>query len=148
MDKLMRLIGAPANWCGLGLASVVLVLQALGLLGTLGLGVAAVGYVAGFVVGGLWLGFPWTRAPEWEMLEFKDEGDAREAMERALDGVRQADRVQPREQDPGQPAGACARPVQGTRTGCCSNGNGPRARCRCRTVSMPATSQSATCPTR
>ncbi|MBI5256914.1 MAG: hypothetical protein HY855_10475 [Burkholderiales bacterium] len=87
-QKLLRLVAAPANWCGLGLAAVVLVLQGLGLLGTLGLGVAVLGYAAGFVVGGLWLGWPSTREPEWEALQFTDEGDAREAMERALDGVR------------------------------------------------------------
>ena len=88
MDKLFRLIASPANWCGLGLASGVLVLKALGLLGTLGLGVAALGYGAGFVIGGLWLGWPSTQAPAWEALQFSDEGDARQAMERALDGVR------------------------------------------------------------
>jgi len=86
--KLMRLVGAPANWCGLGLASVVLILKAMGLLGTMGFGVALLGYVAGFIVGGIWLGFPSTQEPAWEALQFSDEGDAREAMERALDGVR------------------------------------------------------------
>jgi hypothetical protein len=100
MDKLMRLIGAPANWCGLGLASVVLVLKALGFLGTMGLGVAALGYVAGFVIGGVWLGFPSTKAPEWELLEFKDEGDARQAMERALDGVRRLTEFNPENKIP------------------------------------------------
>ena len=64
----MRLVASPANWCGLGLASVVLVLKALGLLGAMGLGLAALGYVAGFVMGGLWLGFPSTEAPAWEAL--------------------------------------------------------------------------------
>ncbi len=88
IGKLFRLVASPANWCGLGLASVVLVLKAMGLLGTMGLGVAAFGYVAGFVIGGLWLGFPSTKEPAWEALQFSDEGDAREAMERALDGVR------------------------------------------------------------
>lgn len=93
--KLIRLTGAPANWCGLGLASIVLVLKALGLLGTLGLGVAALGYVAGFVIGGLWLGFPSTKEPAWEALQFSDEGDAREAMERALSGVRRLTEYNP-----------------------------------------------------
>jgi hypothetical protein len=86
--KLMRLLAAPANWCGLALATLVLVLKALGLLGTLGLGVAALGYVAGFAIGGLWLGFPSTAEPAWEVLQFNDDGDAREVMGRALDGVR------------------------------------------------------------
>lgn len=88
MNKVMRLVAAPANWCGLAVAIGVLVLKALGLLGSLGLGVAVLGYVAGFVIGGLWLGFPSTQAPAWEALQFSDEGDAHEAMERALDGVR------------------------------------------------------------
>jgi hypothetical protein len=84
----LRFLGSPANWLGLGLATVALVLKALGLLGTLGLGVAVVGYAAGFVAGGLWFGFPWGKQPEWEALQFSDEGDAREAMGRALSGVR------------------------------------------------------------
>lgn len=95
LQRLMRLVASPANWCGLGLATVVLVLKALGLLGTLGLGVAALGYAAGFVIGGLWLGFPSTKAPEWEALQFSDEGDAHEAMERALSGVRRLTEYNP-----------------------------------------------------
>ena len=95
LTKLMRLIASPANWCGLGLASVVLVLKVLGLLGSLGLGVAVLGYVAGFVIGGLWLGFTTTQAPEWEALQFSDEGNAREAMERALDGVQRLTEFNP-----------------------------------------------------
>jgi hypothetical protein len=95
MNKLLRLVASPANWCGLGLASLVLVLKALGLLGTLGLGVAVLGYAAGFVIGGLWLGFPSSKAPEWEALQFSDEGDAREAMERALGGVRRLTEYNP-----------------------------------------------------
>lgn len=93
--RLLRVLSSPAHWCALGVASIVLVLKALGLLGTLGLGVALLGYVAGFVVGGLWLGFPSWNAPAWEELQFKDEGDAREAMERALDGVRRLTEYNP-----------------------------------------------------
>lgn len=85
---LTRWVMSPANWFGLGIASIVLVLKALGLLGTMGLGVALLGYGAGFAVGGLWFGFPWKKEAEWEALQFSDEGDAHEAMERALDGVR------------------------------------------------------------
>ena len=100
MNKLLRLVASPANWCGLGLASIVLVLKALGLLGTLGLGVALLGYAAGFVIGGLWLGFPSSKAPEWEALQFSDEGDAREAMERALGGVRRLTEYNPENRIP------------------------------------------------
>ncbi|MFY7940682.1 MAG: hypothetical protein ACOVOX_07205 [Burkholderiaceae bacterium] len=88
MNRLTRLLTHPANWCGLAVATAVLVLQGLGWLGTVGVGVAAIGYAAGFAVAGLWLGWPSLSAPEWETLEFKDEGDAREAMNRALGGVR------------------------------------------------------------
>jgi hypothetical protein len=100
MNKLLRLVASPANWCGLGLASIVLVLKALGLLGALGLGVAVLGYAAGFVIGGLWLGFPSGKAPEWEALQFSDEGDAREAMERALGGVRRLTEYNPESRIP------------------------------------------------
>ena len=93
--KLMRFLGSPANWCGLGVASVVLVLKAMGLLGGVGLGVAVLGYAAGFVIGGLWLGFPSGKAAEWEALQFSDEGDAREAMERALAGVQKLTEYNP-----------------------------------------------------
>jgi hypothetical protein len=86
--SLLRLLGSPANWLGLGLATVALVLKALGFLGNPGLGVAVLGYAAGFVAGGLWFGFPWGKEPEWEALQFSDEGDAHEAMGRALSGVR------------------------------------------------------------
>jgi hypothetical protein len=88
IDKLQRFLTSPANWCGLGLATVVLLLQVFGLLGLSGLGVAAIGYVAGFAAGGLWLGFPKLSGTPWDDLEFTDEGDAREAMGRALGGVR------------------------------------------------------------
>ena len=100
IDKIMRLVASPANWCGLGLASLVLVLKATGFLGNMGLGVAALGYLAGFVVGGLWLGFPSSKAPEWEALQFSDEGDAREAMERALQGVRRLTEYNPENRIP------------------------------------------------
>jgi hypothetical protein len=87
-ERLFRLLASGPNWIGLALASLVLVLQGLDLIGTTGPVVAVLGYVAGFVAGGLWLGFPSLKAPSWEALQFSDEGDAREAMERALHGVR------------------------------------------------------------
>lgn len=88
MQRLLRFFTAPAHWVALALGAAVLVLKGLGLLGSAGLAVAAVGYGAGWLVGGLWLGWPRWNAADWELLEFKDEGDARQAMERALDGVR------------------------------------------------------------
>ncbi|WP_374438482.1 hypothetical protein [Inhella sp.] len=97
MQGLFRWLNAPANWLGFGAATLVLVLKALGFLGSLGIGVAAIGYGAGLVVGGLWWGWPSTREAPFEALVFKDEGDAREAMGRALSGVRRLT-----EHNPGQ----------------------------------------------
>lgn len=88
LSKLGRLVASPASWTGLVVASVMLVLKALGIVGTLGLGLAVLGYAAGFVIGGMWFGFPALRADAWEALEFTDDGDAHETMERALNGVR------------------------------------------------------------
>lgn len=88
MEKLFRIVASRANWCGLALATAVLVLKALGYVGFSGLAVAAVGYAAGFVIGGLWLGFPSLTGPSWEALQFADEGDTHEAVARALAGVR------------------------------------------------------------
>jgi hypothetical protein len=87
-DRLFGWLGSAPNWIGLGLASIVLVLKGLGFLGAPGLALAVLGYVAGFVAGGLWLGFPSLSGPSWEALQFSDEGDTRDAMERALLGVR------------------------------------------------------------
>jgi hypothetical protein len=89
-DKLTRILVSPANWAGLALAIAVLVLKALGMIGVAGLPLALLGYAAGFVAGGLWLGFPKLAGPAWDAdaLEFSDDGDAREAMGRALRAVR------------------------------------------------------------
>lgn len=99
-ERILRVITAPAHWVALGLAVAVLLLKGMGLLGTAGLGVALLGYGAGWVIGGLWLGFPSWNAAEWEALEFKDEGDARVAMERALDGVRRLTEYNPENRIP------------------------------------------------
>jgi len=101
MSSLFRWLNAPANWCGLLAATGVLVLKALGLLGGLGLGVAALGYAGGLVVGAMWWGWPSFKEAEWEALEFKDEGDAREAMSRALSGVRRLTEHNPGHRIPG-----------------------------------------------
>lgn len=100
-ERLFGVLASPPNWIGLGLASIVLVLKGLGLVGAPGLAVALLGYVAGFVAGGLWLGFPSLAAPSWEALHFSDEGDAREAMERALQGVRGLTQYNPDNRLPG-----------------------------------------------
>jgi hypothetical protein len=87
-ERLFGFLGSTPNWIGLGMASIVLVLKGMGLVGTPGLALAVMGYVAGFVAAGMWFGFPSFTGPAWEALHFSDEGDAREAMERALHGVR------------------------------------------------------------
>ncbi len=93
VSAITRLLQSPANWCGLGLATLAMLLSGAGLAqwggawGTLGL--AVLGYGTGFGVGGLWLGFPKLQPNPWEDLEFVDEGDARTAMTSALSGVRQ-----------------------------------------------------------
>ena len=87
-NRLVGVLVSWPNWIGLALASIALVLKGLGLLGSASLPLALLGYAAGFVVGGLWLGFPTLSRPGWEALQFSDDGDAREAMERALQGVR------------------------------------------------------------
>ncbi|WP_326544076.1 hypothetical protein [Pseudorhodoferax sp.] len=94
-NRLLRVATAPAHWCALALAAAVLVLQGLGLLGRAGLPLALLAYGAGWALGALWLGLPRWHAPEWEALEFKDEGDARQAMERALHGVRRLTEYNP-----------------------------------------------------
>ncbi|MEY3295321.1 MAG: hypothetical protein RLZZ451_1369, partial [Pseudomonadota bacterium] len=88
MSGLFRWLNAPANWCGLVVATAVLTLKALGLIGGLALLLAPAGYLVGLAAGALWWGWPSTREPAFEALSFKDEGDARQAMGRALDGVR------------------------------------------------------------
>ena len=88
--KLSRILLSPANWLGMTVAIAVLILKAIGLVGLAGLPLALLGYAAGFVAGGMWFGFPKLSGPAWDgdALEFNDDGDAREAMGRALQAVR------------------------------------------------------------
>ena len=95
MRRVLIFLQSPANWCGLGLATLALVLQSLGLTQWGGLGLAALGYAVGFGVGGMWLGFPQWAGNPWETLEFQDEGDARTSMTEALGAVRQLVRYNP-----------------------------------------------------
>jgi hypothetical protein len=99
MNGIQRWLFSGANWSGLALATVALLLSAFGLAqwgGTVGtLALAVLGYGVGFGVGGLWLGFPKASANPWDELEFADEGDARTAMTQALNGVRQLVQLNP-----------------------------------------------------
>ncbi len=89
MNKVSDFLQSPANWGGIGLSTLALVLGSLGLT-QVGIGALAVlGYAAGFGVGGMWFGFPkWSGNP-WDALEFEDQGDARTSMLNALSAVRQ-----------------------------------------------------------
>ncbi len=92
LQRAGRFLQSPANWCGLGLGTVALVLSGGGVAagGALGAaGLAALGYGAGFGVGGLWLGFPKLRGQAWDELAFEDDGDARTSMLNALSAVKQ-----------------------------------------------------------
>jgi hypothetical protein len=89
MNKITRFLQSPANWCGLGLSTVALVLSSLGLAQWGGAALAVLGYGAGFAVGGLWLGFPKLSGEPWDELAFEDQGDARTSMLGALHAVRQ-----------------------------------------------------------
>ncbi len=88
MLSIVRFLLSLPNWFGLGFAICVLVLKSLGFLGFSGLALAALGYVAGLIIGSLWWGFPKFSGSDWDALEFTDEGNAREAMTRALVSLR------------------------------------------------------------
>lgn len=88
MNKLAALLHSPANWSGLVLATLALVPQALGLPLWGGWLLPPLGYAVGFATAGLWFGWPRLRARPWDELEFEDEGDARAAMDHALEAVR------------------------------------------------------------
>lgn len=95
MHRVLIFLQSPANWSGLGLATLALVLHSLGLTQWGGLGLAALGYAVGYGVGGLWLGFPQWSANPWDTLDFQDEGDTRTSMGEALGAVRQLVRYNP-----------------------------------------------------
>nr|WP_295770011.1 hypothetical protein [Rhodoferax sp.] len=89
MNKISNFLQSPANWGGMGLATLALVLSSVGLTQVGAGALALLGYAAGFGVGGMWFGFPkWSGNP-WDALEFEDQGDARTSMLNALNAVRQ-----------------------------------------------------------
>lgn len=89
MHKISRFLQSPANWCGMGLSSVALLLSSLGLAQWGAGALALLGYMAGFSVGGLWFGWPQWRVNPWDELAFEDQGDARSNMLNALQAVQQ-----------------------------------------------------------
>jgi hypothetical protein len=103
--KAAQFLQSPANWCGLGMGAVGLLLSGSGLAlagGALGAaGLAALGYGAGFGVGGLWLGFPKLGGNPWDELDFEDQGDASTTMANAISSVRQLVNYNPDNRLPG-----------------------------------------------
>ena len=95
MHRISIFLQSSANWCGLGLATVALVMHALGLTQWGGVALAILGYAVGFGVGGLWLGYPQWSGNAWDSLEFEDAGDTRTSMVDALGAVRQLVRYNP-----------------------------------------------------
>ncbi|OGB28801.1 MAG: hypothetical protein A3F78_07210 [Burkholderiales bacterium RIFCSPLOWO2_12_FULL_61_40] len=89
MNKISSFLQSPANWGGLGLSTVALVLSSLGLAQWGGGALALLGYAAGFGVAGMWFGFPQLTGNRWDALEFEDQGDTRTSMLTALNAVRQ-----------------------------------------------------------
>jgi hypothetical protein len=105
LRKAAQFLQSPANWCGLGMGAVGLLLSGSGLAlagGALGAaGLAALGYGAGFGAGGLWLGFPKLGGNPWDELDFDDQGDASTTMANAISSVRQLVNYNPDNRLPG-----------------------------------------------
>jgi Mg-chelatase subunit ChlD len=149
LQKLARFLVSPANWSGLGLATLVLVLKSLGFIGIAGLPLAVLGYAAGFVAAGLWLGFP-----RWA--DLAGTATRSSSATTAMLARRWAGRCA------ASAAWSSTTPTTGCRRACrprswsfavpsrrCSpSGSAARACSRCRKASMPGTSRSRTCPMR
>ncbi|MES2946238.1 MAG: hypothetical protein V4772_25490 [Pseudomonadota bacterium] len=88
-SKVGRFLQSPANWLGMALATLALLLGAWGLGAAVSLALAAMGYGAGFGIGGLWWGWPQLAVNPWDELAFEDDGDTRSNMVNALGAVRQ-----------------------------------------------------------
>lgn len=89
LDRVSRALASPAGWCALVLAAVPVALKVAGLLDAMAYPLAALGAAAGYALGGVVFGFPRLDARAWEAeLAFPDTGDAREAIEAALAGIR------------------------------------------------------------
>ena len=89
MHKIGRFLQSPANWGGMGLSTLALVLGGLGLAQWGAPVLALLGYGAGFGAAGMWFGFPRLSGNPWDALEFADDGDARTSMLTALTAVQQ-----------------------------------------------------------
>ena len=96
MNKISQLLQSPANWAGLGLATLALVLSGLGLT-QWGVGALAVlAYATGFGLGALWFGMPRLTGTAWDSLVFEDKGeDLRANMVSALTLVKEVTQSNP-----------------------------------------------------
>lgn len=88
MNRVANLLQSPANWCGLALATLALMPQALGWPLWGGWLLPPLGYAVGFSTAGLWFGWPRLQDQPWDALAFEDTGNAQEAMQAALEAVR------------------------------------------------------------
>jgi hypothetical protein len=88
-SKVSRFLQSPANWLGMGLATLALLLGALEVASAVSAALAVIGYAAGFGVGCIWWGKPRLSVNLWDELAFEDQGDTRSNMTSALNAVRQ-----------------------------------------------------------
>jgi hypothetical protein len=89
MNAVGRLLTSSANWCGLAVAAVPLVLKAAQMLGPIAFALALAGYAIGYFLGGSLFGFPRLGTPAWDAdLTFFDTGDVRRNIESAIEGIR------------------------------------------------------------
>lgn len=96
MNKISQLLQSPANWAGLGLSTLALVLSGLGLMQWGAGALAVLAYAIGFGLGALWFGLPRLTGTAWDSLVFEDKGeDPRSNMVSALTLVKEVTQSNP-----------------------------------------------------
>jgi hypothetical protein len=96
MNKISQLLQSPANWAGLGLSTLALVLSGLGLMQWGAGALAVLAYAIGFGLGALWFGLPRLTGTAWDSLVFEDKGeDLRANMVSALTLVKEVTQSNP-----------------------------------------------------
>jgi hypothetical protein len=95
MNSIANFLQSRANWCGIALSTLAVVLGSMApmLMGFAAQAVlaamAVLGYSAGFGVGGLVFGFPQVAGTPWAALSFQDHSDPRTSMLPALNAIAQ-----------------------------------------------------------